>query len=197
MVQDLSFNFQQECLEGRFLIASSILDDSCFAKSIIYICAHDAEGAIGVIVNQPIGVLDVNKTLKDQKKSTKSSFAKKQYPLMFGGPVNSDQIVVLSINEEQKEHFEEDQRLTFHANVESFFNSYINSKSKDKFLVAKGITAWDSSQLEAEIEENAWIVSKASYDIIFSQKIKKKWDYIIKKMGLSNLNNLVNYSGHA
>lgn len=185
-----------QSLEGKMLIASRLSDESCFGKSIIYLCAHDENGAIGVIVNNRIGSLN----LKDAIKFDSHRYKKydKTFPVVFGGPVESSRFIILSL-EKSKGTFSNimNNNITMHIDCDHFLNNYVSAKSDDKFLVAKGIAAWEASQLESEIAENSWIIAEADPDIIFSQRIKNKWDRMIKNIGVKDLSNLVSYTGDA
>lgn len=196
-------------LEGKILVASPNLGDGNFERTLIYICMHDINGAIGVILNQSIGNISEADLLKyvhatskakaagediiDIKKSIKD----KKFPILFGGPLYTDKIVVLSMNKAQEKDFDLQQSLTLYTDVKLFLDEYITKKKPKKLLFAKGIAAWDSNQLETELMENSWFVVPPSVDLLFSQKSKNKWDSVIKQLGLHNPHNLVSYIGHA
>jgi len=182
-------------LEGRILVAVKSLDGSCFEKSLIYICAHDENGAIGVIINHRIGSLSLKDAIKFDDSVAKKY--EKPFPVVFGGPVESSRFVILSLSKEQQERFDINRAITVHTDCDGYLSNYVSAKSKDKFLVAKGIAAWEANQLEQEVADNSWLIADPNVDIIFSQRIKNKWDRMVKQLGVSDLANLVNYSGEA
>jgi putative transcriptional regulator len=185
-----------ESLEGKMLIASRLSDDTCFAKSVIYLYAHDENGAIGIIINQRIGSLN----LKDAIKFDSYRYKKydKAFPVVFGGPVESSRFIILSLNKSKGTTSNiVRNNIKLHIDCDNYLNTYISENSDDKFLVAKGVAVWESSQLESEIAENSWIVAEADADLIFSQRIKNKWDRVIKNIGVKDLSNLVSYTGEA
>ena len=210
----LKTSFQS--LEGKILVASPHINDQNFEQSLIYVCMHDENGAVGVIINQRIGKIaeiDLNNYIRDFqsiivkkgksniKITDKSGNIKgkntKNYPVLFGGPVYSDRIVVLSLTKEQEKSFTERQNLTLYTDMVTFLKEYVGGKNYKKILFAKGIAAWNPAQLEEEISENNWFVVPASVDLLFSQRSKSKWESIIKNLGINNYYNLVGYSGKA
>lgn len=203
-----------QSLEGKILVASPYINDQNFEQSLVYICMHDENGAVGVIINQRIGRIaevDLNNYIKDfqnlvvkknrltsqQMERLYSPSKRRIYPVLFGGPVYSDKIVVLSLTKEQEKSFAENQHLTLYADMVTFLKEYISGKSHSKLLFAKGIAAWNPSQLEEEVSENNWFVVPASIDLLFSQRSKSKWEDLIKKFGIEKYHNLVGYSGTA
>ncbi len=199
-------NFElKECLEGKVLVASPHLEDPYFEKSLVYICAHDAGGVIGIILNHPIGQLSAEELFQGYSKSegreqrVVSSMAKKSYPILFGGPTNGDILVALSITKEQEKVFADKSKVNLHIDASAFVRDIAKDKLKvSKCLFAKGISAWDTSQLEQELLEDNWFVIEPTVDLIFSQKQKDKWEEIVhKKLGITDLSCFVCYSGHA
>lgn len=183
-----------DSLEGRILVAVKS-DDGCFEKSLVYICAHDENGAIGIIINQRIGSLSLKDAIKFDTPISKKH--EKAFPVVFGGPVESSRFVILSLSKEQKKRFDINKAITVHTDCDGYLSNYVSANSSDKFLVAKGIAAWDANQLEQEVADNSWLIADPNVDIIFSQRIKNKWDRMVKQLGVSDLSNLVNYSGEA
>jgi|GEM_PF-2150892 putative transcriptional regulator len=186
----------QESLEGRVLVANTSLDGSCFERSLIYVCAHDAQHAIGVIFNKQIGTI----TTDDLAKHVNISDYKAKnlvYPVMFGGPVESDQFMILTVTQEQYKNFNEKKSVTCHMDVDNFFKQVVTGKNKDKFLLIQGIASWDGQQLLDEIEENSWLIAEPTAELLFSKKIRNKWQYAVKNLGVQDFSKLVSYSGNA
>jgi len=184
-----------DSIEGKFLIASQALDGTVFERAIIYVCAHDEKGAIGIIINNKIGSFSLKDYLQDE--TLKITLKNKKIPVMYGGPVHQDKIVILTVTKEQEKNFEKIQSVTVYTESEKFLRDCALGKIKDKFIAAKGVAAWDPNQLEHEIAENSWLIAPASLDILFSQKIKNKWQKVVENIGVKNFSNLVNYFGNA
>jgi putative transcriptional regulator len=182
---------------GMMLVASPALSDTFFAKTLIYICAHDSDGAIGIVLNKEAGSVQMKELLAAQDIKL-SRAPKRKCPVLVGGPLNPEQFFALSVSPRQEDEFAEAQALTFHSDINTFIEDYVGSNCNEKFVVARGITMWDPGQLEHEIEENSWFIEPADERIIFSQRIKNKWQKIIHRLGVDRPSqNIVHYSGSA
>lgn len=184
-------------LEGKFLIASPHLEDAYFERSIIYIYAHDENGAIGVIVNQQIGTLSSTDLLQNYHTTDKMQhkMMRKQFPVLFGGPINTEMVIALS-TQEKEPISHNTHKVNLHIDMSKFIKEFIISKIQaTKFIFVRGISAWDSTQLEQEIAANNWFVTNYSTELLFSQRIKYKWLHMIKGLGIVDFNYLVHYSG--
>ena len=184
-------------LEGKILVASPRLEDRFFEKSLIYIFMHDENGALGIILNQVIGSVSNQELLKLLDKTTVRITDSKS-PIVFGGPVNTEKVIALSINKEQEKNFSHLQSITLHTDIQDFIKDCILKNTTSKFLLVRGVSAWDSGQLEDEIAQNTWFISNPNIDLIFSQQIKDKWSSVIKSMGLlKNSAYIAPYTGNA
>ena len=138
---------QQESLEGKLLVASPHNEDPYFSKSIIYICAHDESGAIGLIVNQKIGIVSSKDLFLGAMKSNDMP-KNKSIPLMFGGPVNTDMLLILSKKKDDERSLIT-QSFIVHTDIIAFLQDQEDKKNDmEKFILTKGVSAWDSHQLE-------------------------------------------------
>lgn len=190
-----------ESLEGKLLVASPHMDDPYFNKSIIYICAHDEGGAIGIIVNQKIGMISSKDLLMDLIQTNVISNKKKynkRMPLMFGGPLNTDMLLILSKKRDDEKSLIT-QSFVVHTDIVGFLQEQQNKKCEsEKFILAKGVSAWDSQQLEYEVKSNDWLVIEPESEVVFSSKNGSiLWNNIIKSIGIIKPHKLVHYSGTA
>lgn len=186
---------REASLEGKILIASPHLEDPYFSRTIVYICAHDETGAVGVIVNHRLGMLSLHDLMLFQ--DVKTGLDKKKFPLLFGGPVNTDMLIALSMKGTTPLK-RKSQDITIHMDVQKFFKDRAKKKTlSQKFFLVKGVSAWDSQQLEEEIADNYWFVLPATAEMIFSGKGKDNWPDLIKKLGILKSYELVSYSGNA
>ena len=196
-MEDSSINVKVvESLEGRILVATPSLNASYFEKTVIYIYAHDEEGALGTIINKQVAT----ETFRDMKKKlgiNKNILINKKVPIYMGGPLHEDNKYILSADREQKKNFTKEQALTLFTNSDEYLSDVIKGRLKTDYIVLKGFCGWGAGQLEAEIEENSWIVINAEYNYIFSNRKKNLWSTLIKKTGIKNFQNLVGYSGNA
>ena len=183
-------------LEGKILMASPRLEDRFFEKSLIYIFMHDKNGAFGVILNHEIGSVSNHELLKLFDKNINKVKAER-LPIVFGGPVNTERIIALSIDKQREKQFSSLQSIVLHTDIQNFVKNFIIKNNKSKLLLARGISAWDSSQLEDEIAENSWFIIQPNIDLIFSHEMKNKWSFAIEELGIKNSTYIAPYSGNA
>jgi putative transcriptional regulator len=176
-------------LEGKFLIAMPRMGDQRFENTVIFLCAHSDEGAMGFIVNQPTarpGPLEFWKKLGiitdsdvDQMSGTIASTS-----LHTGGPVEPGRGFVLHSPDYTSDttlHINQDVSLT--ATLE-ILRDLAHGKGPAHFLVALGYSGWSAGQLEEEIAANGWLVCPADSSIIFGDDDQTKYIRVMKSMGI-------------
>lgn len=181
---------------GKILIATPQMDDSVFEHAMVFICAHDEQGCVGVMFNKPISTVST-KSILEQNGIKKRFKLDKKYTIFSGGPVDDDKLFVMSANKVQEKEFEALGQLTLYTNAEGFLKDVVTGKNSDKFILSKGFCGWAPGQLEQEIKDNFWMLTDAKFKAIFSGDPKTKWEQAIKKIGIKNLDALVTYSGNA
>jgi putative transcriptional regulator len=184
-------------LEGKILVASPKLKDTFFKKALLYIFMHDEKCALGMIFNHKIGTVSTDELLKLLDKKDAAKLKCKDLPIMFGGPINTEKIIALSISKEQEKFFSVSQSITLHSDIESFIRNCMMKSTTSKFLLVRGFSAWGANQLENELAENSWFITQPSLDLLFSQKTKDKWASVIAKLGLEDHLYIVPYTGNA
>jgi putative transcriptional regulator len=177
-------------LSGKVLIATPSLDESIFEHALVFVCAHDEEGAIGVIFNKPKSIITTREILN--KFSLKRRFKlNKKYIIYTGGPVEEGSLFVLSASADFTS------QLTLYGNADTFLFDVVNGKDMGNFILCSGFCGWGAGQLEKEIGENSWIVADVDFKTIFAGNPVHKWGKLVKKLGIKNLDRLVPYSGNA
>lgn len=185
-------------LQHHFLIAMPSLQDPLFKRSVIYICEHNDDGAMGLVINKPVEQFTVESVLNKLKimPTERDPAIRLDKPVFAGGPLADDRGFIL------------------HTPCEGFGSSISISEetmittSKDvletlgtphqplNVLVALGYAGWDKGQLEQELLENAWLTSPADSQILFSTPIALRWRDAAKKLGI-DIHNIANEVGHA
>jgi len=180
-------------LLGKVLVSTTNMDDDNFHEALIFICAHDEEGSIGVRFNKVIESKKASDIEKDYnlKLPYKPS---KVINIYDGGPIESDGLFVLGA--ERILGRVELQQITLFTDAKKFFEEK-NSKDIEDFILCKGFCGWDIGQLEEEINDSAWITVDVELDDVFCNNPEKKWRELYKKLGISKPDNVVPYSGHA
>lgn len=181
-------------LTHHFLIAMPSMTDPHFARSLTYICEHNEQGALGVVVNRPIDM--TLRALFEQIEIPLRDDARADLPVYFGGPVQVDRGFVLhrpagawqstlSVNR--------DVGLTTSRDV---LQAVGEGKGPDQILVSLGYAGWAPGQLEQELSQNAWLTVPADVDLIFNLPAERRFAAAMDLLGI-DLTRLSDDVGHA
>lgn len=170
-------------LEGKLLIAMPGMGDFRFEKSLIYMCAHSPEGAMGLIVNKPAREIAFTDLLKQLE--IESAGDERKIDVHFGGPVEHGRGFVLH----SKDYVAEDSTLevndTFGMTATlDILEDISQGHGPDACLLALGYSGWGPGQLEEEIRANGWITCDADPELVFSDDHKAKWSNAVKSLGV-------------
>ena len=186
---------QTESLQNTFLVAMPYMPDPRFKHSVTYICEHNQDGAMGLVINQPtnltVGELLDQIDIENNKMASNSSVA-----VMSGGPVHTDRGFVLHNSKpgySSSSAISSEIMITTSKDVLHELTSY---DAPDNFLITLGYAGWDPGQLEQELIENTWLTVPADPDIIFNTPAHLRWQKAIESLGI-DINKLSLYSGHA
>ena len=195
-------------LTGQFLIAMPAMSDPFFSKTVTYICTHNQDGAMGVILNRSADISLAN--LFQQIQLETESLALLSKTVHFGGPVQTERGFILH-DIMPAPHDEFNSTIVINNTVALTTSKDIleavahNNGSQNnvpkKMLIALGYAGWTPGQLEAEMAQNAWLCLQTSlieetHALIFDTPIQHKFDLAMGMMGL-NLANLSDVAGHA
>ncbi len=186
-------------LSNHFLIAMpSMPEDPVFSGSVVYLCEHNAGGALGVIINKPTDMsID---TLLDridlELEIAPNGVPLDCKPVMFGGPVQIERGFVLHA---PVEHYSsmmtvsDDIVLTTSKDV---LEAVAHGEGPSRILVTLGCAGWSPGQLEQEIANNGWLTVRADPDIVFDLPIEKRFDAAMRLLGIDPMM-LSGTAGHA
>jgi len=170
-------------LDGKLLIAMPGMGDPRFDKALIYMCAHSADGAMGLIVNKPAVDLKFSDLL-DQLDITPTKLFR-PIEVHFGGPVEHGRGFVLH----SKDYIAKDS--TLEVNDEFGMTATLDiledisqGNGPNSCLLALGYAGWGPGQLEDEIRANGWLTCDADAALIFSDKNQGKWGGAIESLGI-------------
>ena len=170
-----------ESLKGNFLISMPHMNDPNFARSVVYVCEHTENGAMGLVINKPLGHIDFADILR-QLNITIPEFRLPN--VYFGGPVELYRGFCLHSNEY---HLEDTicitETISLTAN-KTIINDIANNAGPQDLLFLMGYAGWAPNQLEYEITENGWLIVPSSDDIIFDLTDDKKWEMAAKRYGI-------------
>lgn len=172
-------------LAGRFLIATPSMGDTRFKRSVILICDHDEEHAMGIVLNRAMPKLTVP-TLLDQL-GIECSIKLPRVPVLDGGPCQRDRGFVIHTDD-----WESDEATLPVASgiamtaTRDVLQAMARGLAPARSTLALGYAGWNAGQLETEIRENVWLVSDADPDIIFdASDLKSKWTSAYNRLGLA------------
>ena len=181
-------------LKNYFLLAMPCLNDPNFAQSMVYICEHSVDGAMGLIINQQLDI--PAKAIFDQLElNYLDSYGNS---LIFdGGPVQRDRGFILHKSSEQQWEstvpIAEDISLTASKDI---LSDIAQGKGPESALITLGYSSWESGQLERELAQNSWLTIPADSAIIFDTACAKRADAAASSIGV-NLDMLALDAGHA
>lgn len=182
-------------LEGQLLVATPNVMGSAFSKSVILMCAHSHEGAMGVIINHTLDNVHCS-DLFDQL-ALPAETIRDNPPVYYGGPVEVNRGFVIY---EHEGNFLEEAMLTVGdiaiSGSLNILRVIAEGKGPKRSLVALGYAGWGAGQLENEIKENSWFSVPASTDLIFERTNAKKWERAAMLQGV-DLRKFSTVAGHA
>jgi len=181
-------------LTHHFLIAMPSMVDPNFAKSLTYICEHNDQGALGVVVNRPIDMTLGN--LFEQIDIPLCDAACGRLPVYFGGPVQVDRGFVL-----HRPPGDWQSTLSINAQLglttsRDILQAVAEGRGPERILVSLGYAGWAPGQLEQELTQNAWLTVGASLEVIFELPAEQRLSAAMRLLGV-DLARLSDDVGHA
>ena len=189
-------------LDGQMLIAMPSMRDERFARSVIYVCAHSSEGAMGIVVNQPAANVKFSDLLVQLEVIPAADLI--QLPpraglvrVLKGGPVETGRGFVLH----SSDFFIENSTLPIDDGIcltatLDILKAIARGKGPESAILALGYAGWGAGQLENEIQENGWLHCSADQELIFGTDIEGKYGRAMRKIGI-DLGMLSSEAGHA
>ena len=193
---------RQGYLDGQLLIAMPAMGDPRFARSVIYMCAHSPEGAMGIIINHRAPNIDFTELLEQlnivpEAERISLPSAVDAMSVYLGGPVEVGRGFVLH----SADYYKADSTLPIDESVcltatIDILRDIAKGSGPDKALLALGYAGWAPGQLENEIQANGWLHCPADLELIFDARVDRKYTRALGKIGIDPVR-LVNDSGHA
>jgi putative transcriptional regulator len=177
-------------LNGQLLVAMPGIGDERFDRTVIYVCAHSPEGAMGLIINRPadeIAFVDLLKQLKVIPEGPVVDFSEKALDVhvMRGGPVETSRGFVLHSASQQAGSVTTDGEcgVRISANID-ILHAIAKGVGPDRAAFALGYAGWGAGQLEAEIQNNGWLLCPPSSDILFDEDFETKYERALASIGV-------------
>jgi putative transcriptional regulator len=189
-------------LDGQLLIAMPLMTDRRFARSVVYLCAHSEDGAMGLIINQRaphVSFPDLLERLGIVPSDTGDGLSneKRSISIHVGGPVETGRGFVLH----SSDYFADDSTLPIEDGVcltatIDILKAIAAGKGPNKAILALGYAGWSPGQLESEIQANGWLNCPADLGLIFNPDVESKYTRAFAKIGIDP-SHLVSDAGHA
>ncbi|AYC31143.1 YqgE/AlgH family protein [Pseudomonas cavernae] len=181
-------------LKHHFLIAMPHMADPNFAQTVTYLIEHNAEGAMGLVINRPNG-LNLADVLEQLRPDDTPSARSQSQPIYAGGPVQSDRGFVLHPAGVQFQATLELGELALSTSQDVLF-AIADGSGPTKSLIALGYAGWEAGQLEAELVDNVWLTCPADSHILFDLPHEQRLNAAAERLGV-NLSLLTSQAGHA
>jgi putative transcriptional regulator len=175
-------------LDGQILVAMPTIQDDRFARTVIYMCAHSAEGAMGIVVNKPapnVKFHDLLEQLDVIPKETGEPIRISPVPVLKGGPVETQRGFVLH----SADFFIKDSTLSIDQGIcltatLDILKAMARGEGPMSAILALGYAGWAPGQLENEIQANGWLNCVADDDLIFGGMPETKYATALRKIGI-------------
>ena len=183
-----------DTLKNQLLIAMPSLEDPNFSRTVTYICEHNAQGAMGIVLNRPteLSLADVLKHM-DIEGETGETLAQ---TVFLGGPVEEERGFVLHTHTPPW-----DSTLAVNDNISvttsrDILEAMARGEGPAHTLVALGYAGWGAGQLERELQDNAWLSGPSAQSILFELPPDQRWEAAARLLGV-DVNLLSSEAGHA
>ncbi|MBN8979778.1 MAG: YqgE/AlgH family protein [Rhizobiales bacterium] len=189
-------------LDGRLLIAMPVMEDERFARSVIYLCAHSSEGAMGIVVNRDAGSIDfpellIQLNIIDKDRQIRLPDSAENLKVLKGGPVETGRGFVLHSSDffikDATPPIDDGICLTAPLDI---LKAIAGGTGPKQAILALGYAGWAPGQLENEIQHNGWLHCDADPDLIFGRNVEDKYKRALDKIGI-DIAMLSNEAGHA
>ena len=180
-------------LTNHFLIAMPTLEDPNFVRTVTYICAHNEEGAMGIVINRPLE-LELGEVLSQMDLHSDDPGVVSR-PVYQGGPVHTDRGFVI-----HRPAREWNSTIAISPEVavstsRDILEAISNGNGPDDAFIALGYAGWGAGQLEQEMAQNAWLSGPADLEIIFTTPAEKRWQRAADLIGI-DLSSISHDVGH-
>jgi putative transcriptional regulator len=165
-------------LAPTLLISMPQLTDPNFSKTVVLLCEHGPEGALGLVVNRPAEVV-----ASEAVEFEPPIEAPNDMPLFLGGPVEPQRGWILTAQEPEVDHKALGGGLYLAASPDLLRHALESRPLPRRTLVLAGYAGWDAGQLDAELSDSAWLIAPLDLDLIFEIPSAVTWEMAIRRMG--------------
>ena len=168
-------------LNGKLLIAMPTMRDDRFVKTLIYLCAHNIDGAMGIVINRHMNALTMAELLGQLSIEPQVELETKR--VHFGGPVETSRGFLLHTTDRMEEsslRVEDDIALTSTVDI---LKAIAAGDGPRQAILALGYAGWGAGQLDTELQQNSWLHVEADETLLFDNDLETKWARAFNKIG--------------
>jgi putative transcriptional regulator len=169
-------------LTGQLLVATQVITGNCFHKSVVYVFSHNDEGAMGIIINQPIETVNFSSLLEANK--LPENIRQSQMPVYFGGPVDRSRGFVIHSTDYTNDISLMQKNGVAVTTAATILQDIAAGRGPRHAILGVGYAGWTAGQLETEIAENSWISVPAAPALVFNTDDELKWATAGKSLGI-------------
>ncbi|WP_435640533.1 YqgE/AlgH family protein [Micavibrio aeruginosavorus] len=180
-------DYSDTFLVGKLLLAMPNMGDSRFQKAVIFMCAHDDKGSMGLVINNPLPGVAFSELVTQLNVASDDVDEDILYSLqvLSGGPVESGRGFVLhSADFAQKDTVRVKSDIHVTGTLDAL-REIVQGRGPEQMLFVLGYAGWSPGQLEQEIQDNAWLITDAAADLVFGVDAARKWENAIQRMGVN------------
>ncbi len=163
------------------------MGDPRFHRAVIFVCAHDEEGAMGLVVNHAMPGIEFNELIGQLKLESdiKVDFEKLNLPVMYGGPVETARGFLLHSGD-----FSRDDTMKINKSygvtgtVDALKDIAVGDNKPENLMFILGYAGWEAGQLDVEMQQNSWLVVEADHDLVFGGDPDDRWTQAVNKLGI-------------
>lgn len=182
-------------LQNHFLIAMPLMSEFNFARAVVYICAHNPEGAMGIVINRPLSDIRLGEVLSQMEISNENSTVN-DTQVFLGGPIQPERgFIIHRPNIPWQSTLITSPELGV-TSSQDILQALVEGKGPKEFIVLLGYAGWGPNQLEEEVAKNYWLTTPADPHILFDTPSEDRWGAAAALLGV-DITNLSSEAGHA
>lgn len=173
-------------LSGKLLLAMPGIGDPRFHRSVIFLCVHDEQGAMGLVINTEVPDINFGQVIDNLglQSDIEVDLDALKLPVISGGPVEGSRGFLLHTAEfRHQDTIEISPEFSLTGTTDAL-QDIIDGKGPDEALFILGYAGWTAGQLEQELQQNAWLVLDPDPALVFAPDIQAKWTLALDKLGL-------------
>ena len=177
------YQFPENYLKGKYyettknflIVATKKLKDTRFKNTVVVMLDHDEKGALGIVINKPLGTASIRSLIKGLNAETiEKNLLDYKVPIYWGGPLDNNKILIIHSKDYENKNTKSYDKVSISNDYKALLD-IAKKKGPIKSLVVIGVSAWTEGQLEGEIDKGHWNLSEITQDILFQEKNEKKY----------------------